>query len=90
MKANFGDIESAAKQRDQDREELEKNLLAQKSKTKEEEERKMYVTCVPTHNILLTTCIQRVHIKFERVFVHCVQGVAQAGVQRLVVGGRST
>ena len=41
VKANFSDMESAAKQRDQDREELERNVVVQKAKTKEDEERKM-------------------------------------------------
>ena len=61
VKANFGDIESAAKQRDQDREELEKNLLVQKSKSKEEEERKMYVTCVHTQYFTHHVCSTCTH-----------------------------
>ncbi len=43
MKANFNDIENEAIQKDKDRAQLAENLALQEAKTKEEEEKKMYV-----------------------------------------------
>ena len=41
VKTNFGDMEQAARQRDEDREQLEKNTLIQQALNKEQEEKKM-------------------------------------------------
>ena len=43
VKANFTQIENEARERDKQREELEKNTLLQEARTKEEEQKKMLV-----------------------------------------------
>lgn len=45
VKTNFSDIESAAQQKDKEREEIAKVMELKKAQSKEEEERKMYVLC---------------------------------------------
>jgi len=43
VKANFKEIESQAEQRDKDREQMTANLAIQEAKSKEDQEKQMYV-----------------------------------------------